>query len=170
MPRSEDELEQAKRQLIRLLRYRPRSLLEARAHLRQRGHSNRTIDAVLAWAEESALVDDQAFARLWVADRLARRPSGKALLERELREKGVSAEIIERVLAEAGLEEEALARELAAERAERYRHLSEEERRARVFAFLRRRGFSSRVATKVVEELRVPTQAASGPPHPAEGD
>jgi regulatory protein len=163
MPRSEGQLEEAKHQLIRLLRYRPRSSLEARTHLRERGYSSRTIQEVLAWAQEAGLLDDRAFARLWVADRMERRPSGRVLLERELREKGISAEIIEEALAEAGLDEEALARELSVERAERYRHLSEEECRARVFAFLRRRGFSSRISSKVVQELRLARAGTSRP-------
>ena len=159
MPRSESELEGAKRCLIRLLRYRPRSSFEVERHLRQRGYSSRSIEEVLAWAEQAGLLDDQAFARLWIADRLARRPTGRALLERELREKGISAQIIEEALARAELDEEALARQLANERWARYRHLSEEECRVRVFNFLRRRGFSSRTSSKVVEELTAGREA-----------
>ncbi|MFQ6033771.1 MAG: regulatory protein RecX, partial [Candidatus Bipolaricaulia bacterium] len=104
MPRDE-----AKQYLLRLLRYRPRSRAEAESRLRKRGYSDELIREILTWAEDMGMIDDEAFAKLWIADRLERRPRGRALLRRELREKGVSPGLIERALDRAGMDEEALA-------------------------------------------------------------
>ena len=99
------------------------------------------------------MIDDEAFAKLWIADRLAHRPRGKAMLRRELREKGVSLDIIERALEQAELDEEALVRSLAAERLQRYGDRSWEERERKTFAFLSRRGFPLALSRKVLQEL-----------------
>jgi regulatory protein len=153
MPGSEDEPEEARRYLLRLLRYRPRSRAEAEARLRRRGYSAQTIARTLSWAEEAGLLDDALFAKLWIADRLEHRPCGALLLRRELQERGVPPEIIEAALAQAGLDEEELVRELAEERFARYRDLPPEERRARLLAFLGRRGFPASLCARVLREL-----------------
>jgi len=152
MPRS-DELGGARRYLLRLLRYRPRSRGEAASRLRRRGYSDGIIEEVLLWAEGSGLIDDGAFAKLWIADRLERRPCGKALLRRELRGKGVALELIEQALREAEVDEEALARGLATERLKRYSELPSAEQRRRVLAFLVRRGFSPELSRRVLQGL-----------------
>lgn len=148
-----DELDRAKRYLLRLLRYRPRSRTEAESRLRQRGYSDELIEKILTWAGDMGMIDDQAFARLWIADRLERRPCGISLLRHELREKGVSPDIIERALEQAELDEEALVRSLAKERLERYRDLSPEEQERKTIAFLSRRGFSPALSRRVLREL-----------------
>ncbi|MFQ6118189.1 MAG: regulatory protein RecX [Candidatus Bipolaricaulia bacterium] len=155
MPRPKNEPDEAKRYLLQLLRYRPRSRAEAESRLRSRGYPNETISEVLAWAQNFGMIDDEAFARLWVADRLERRPCGIALLRRELRGKGVTSDIIERVLAQAEPDEEALARRLAAERLARYRDEAREEGKRKTFAFLLRRGFSPSLSRRVLRELRI---------------
>ncbi len=153
MPRSKDEPGEARRYLLRLLRYRPRSRAEALDRLRRRGYSAETIAQTLAWAEGAGLVDDTLFAKLWIADRLEHRPCGKILLRRELGERGVPLEIIEEALAQAGLDEEELARGLAKERSARYHDLPPEERRARLLALLSRRGFPASLCARVLREL-----------------
>lgn len=148
-----DELDRAKRYLLRLLRYRPRSHTEAETRLRRRDYPDEIIKEVLTWAQDVGMIDDQVFARLWIADRLERRPCGTSLLRHELREKGVSPDIIERALEQAELDEEALVRSLAKERLERYRDLSPEEQERKTIAFLSRRGFSPALSRRVLREL-----------------
>ena len=164
--RKRSEPDEAKAYLLRLLRYRPRSRAEAAARLRERGYPLEAISITLSWAEEAGLLDDRAFARLWAAERLAHRPCGTALLRRELREKGVASELIEQTLAELDPDEEGLARALARERWARYQTLTltEEERRQKVFAFLRRRGFPPDLSLKAVRELMVGAEADADDP------
>ncbi len=48
----------------------------------------------------NGLVDDEAFATSWVANRRLLKPTSLRKLRLELRQKGISSEIIEKVLAE----------------------------------------------------------------------
>jgi len=153
MPRSDDEFSKAKRYLLRLLRYRPRSRFEAEARLKRRGYPNETIHEVLAWAGDMGMIDDQAFARLWIADRQEHRPCGIFFLRHELREKGVSPDIIEGALEWAELDEEVLIRKLAAERLKLYRDRPPQERERKTFALLARRGFPPELSRRVLREL-----------------
>lgn len=153
MPRGDDELDKAKRYLLRLLRYRPRSRFEASSRLRRRGYADEVIQGVLVWAEDTGLIDDQAFARLWIADRLERRPCGVLMLRRELREKGVSPDVIEGALNQAGVDEEALARRLARGRLKLHHDRPPQEQERRTFTFLRRRGFPPELSRRVLREL-----------------
>lgn len=154
MPKADEKLEQAKQYLLRLFRYRPRTRFEAEARLRKRDYSSRTVTETLVWAERIGLIDDEAFARLWIADRLANRPRGIFLLRRELRQKGVSSELIERALEQAQVDEEALAHRLAAEQLGRLSEGSWKEREPKTLAFLSRRGFPLSLSRKVLRELK----------------
>lgn len=144
MRKPPEEPERARNHLQRLLRFRPRSVKEVRSRLKRAGFSPEVIQSVTEEAIERGWLDDEAFARLWVRDRLLTKSKGRALLRRELLSKGVSEEIIERVLAEAEaeLDEEKLIRGLIEGRGDRYQGLDPETRERRLYAFLRRRGFS----------------------------
>lgn len=146
--------EQAARDYLKLLlRYRPRSRHEAATRLRERGFPDEVIKKTLAWAEANGLLDDRAFAKLWLLDRLSRKPRGRALLERELRAKGLSEEVIAEALAELEIDELALARRVLNENFMRYRCRPPEVRRRLLLALLRRRGFPPEVAYRAVREL-----------------
>ena len=136
-----------------LLRYRPRSRHEAASRLRERGFPAEVVEKTLAWAEENGLLDDRAFAKLWIADRLSRKPRGRELLKRELRAKGLAEEIIAEALAELEVDELALARRVLNEHLAHYRRRPPEVRRRLLLALLRRRGFAPEVAYRVVREL-----------------
>lgn len=153
MPRSE-ELDEAKQYLLRLLRYRPRTRFEAETRLSRRDYSSKTVTETLSWAERIGLIDDEAFARLWIADRREHHPRGIFMLRRELRQKGVPPEIIEGALKQAELDEEALIRRLAAERLARLSDRSWKEQERKTLAFLSRRGFPLSLSRKVLQELK----------------
>jgi len=108
------------------------------------------IEEVLQEAIDRGWLDDEAFAKLWVRDRLLTKPRSRALLKKELLLKGVSREIIERVLAETELNEEKLIRDLIERRGDRYQGLDPETRKRRLYAFLRRRGFSAQAIRRAL--------------------
>lgn len=148
---------EARGRLLRLLKYRPRSTAEARRRLQQAGFPPEIVDEVLNEAQARGWLDDAAFARLWVRDRLQRRPVSPALLARELRARGLPEEVIERALKEETRdwdEAEAL-RALAEDALSRYRHrgLDPETLKRRLYAFLRRRGFSPEAIRRVLRSL-----------------
>jgi regulatory protein len=87
----------AREKCLRLLSIRARSAAELRDRLRAAGFADETTESVLSELAESGLVDDEDFARGWVAARQAA-GAGRTKLNWELRRKGVSEELIRRVL------------------------------------------------------------------------
>lgn len=137
----------------RLLRARPRSTAEVVAYLRRKGFSDEAVATTLGWAQETGLLDDALFARLWVEDRLARRPCAARLLRFELARKGIAEELIEAALADVAPGEGERLRRLIAARLPRYRGQPPEVRRRKLLSFLRRRGFTAEEAFAALEEL-----------------
>jgi regulatory protein len=102
---------------LELLSRRPRTRQELGRRLRKKGFARSLVGDCVSALEAQRLVDDEAFARSFLRDRLRLRPRGPRRLTQELREKGVDPEAAERavveVFAEQEVSEEVLARELA---------------------------------------------------------
>ena len=64
------------------------------------GFRPEAIDAAIARLAELELLDDAAFARYWVENRVAYRPRGAGALRDELRRKGIDADVTAEVLKE----------------------------------------------------------------------
>ncbi len=148
----ENEEERARVYLLKLFKHRPRSRYEVLSRLRQKGFSRPVIEITIQQAESSGLINDARFAKLWIEDRLARRPKSRRALQRELHAKGIDPEHIEKTLARVELDEEALAKRLIAERLARLRSVDRETRQRRLVGFLRRRGFSDWLIQRVLKE------------------
>jgi len=122
------------------------------ARLRRRGAPADVADAVVADLTARGYLDDEAFARHWVATRAAR-GYGPGRLRAELRARGVAASLIQASLA--GASEDG---ELDRARAAARRRLPALQRgdRARAAARLRdhllRRGFAAPMVARVVRE------------------
>ena len=85
---------------LRLLRFRPRSVKEMAQRLKQKGHRGFMIAQVIDYLKEKKLLDDRIFSRLWIGDRMNIKPSGRNLITRELKAKGVDDETINAAFAE----------------------------------------------------------------------
>ncbi len=92
--------EDARERCLRLLSRRPHSMGELRERLQAAGVEGRAIEEVLSGLEQAGLVDDEDFARSWVASRKAAGGTGRRKLRWELRRKGVDHELVERILDE----------------------------------------------------------------------
>jgi regulatory protein len=124
---------------LQLLARRPRSEAEIRQRLRKRELPAEVQEAVIGRLAQLGYLDDEAFARAWVENRLAFRPRGRSMLRYELRQKGVSEETIQKALADFD-EERAL--QLAAHKgARKYRGQAWQTFRQRLTGYLARRGF-----------------------------
>lgn len=141
-----------------LLAFRPRTAAELRQRLRRKEYPPEVVEEVVAALLANGLVDDAAFAGMFVRDRVRLKPKGRRRLVQELRAKGVDAETADAAVAQAwaggGVDETQLAREAAAKWAARRGEDAEAARR-RLYAFLARRGFGSD-AIRVVLEERLP--------------
>ena len=136
---------------LRYLSSRPRSEAELRFKLRRRSFADETIARVLAELREQHLVDDFAFARFWRENREAFSPRSWRLVARELREKGVAAEII--VQAIAGLDDEVEARQAVQRKLRSLSGLPDPEFRQKLGSFLRRRGFDYEVIRDIIDRV-----------------
>jgi len=141
--------------LTRLLRARPRSVSEVRERLTRRGHDAASVEGTIRSALDAGLLDDRAFAKLWVADRLWHHPLSRSALEQELREKGIdrSIAVAELDAQYPAVREVDVARDLASERFERLRGIELERRRRRVAGYLMRRGFRQGLTLDVIRQI-----------------
>ncbi len=136
-----------------LLKFRPRSEHEIAERLTRKKFGPSVVRATVFYLREHRLVDDEQFARAWVAERL-KKPFGVRRISRELQVKGIDRSVIEAVLrdATAGYDEGTQVSALAREKLSRMKALPPETARRRVFAYLLRRGFSPEQAIDALQE------------------
>ena len=112
-----EDFEKTKKAALRLLAIRPRSKNELRQRLGQKKLPGGAIDRVVEELTRVRMLDDEAFARLYVLSRMQNRASGKGLVRRELAQKGIPPAVAARAMeAVADFDEETLALELAKNR------------------------------------------------------
>ena len=136
---------------FRYLSSRPRSELELKMRLRKRGFDDSSIERVLLKLREQGLVDDFAFAQFWRENRESFSPRSRALLQGELRQKGIAPHIIAQVAQ--GIDEEASAYRAGQKKVRALASSDYEGFHRRLGAFLKRRGFSYEVARRTVNQL-----------------
>jgi len=163
---------------LHLLSYRPRAEQELRRRLRSKDFPHASVEWCLRTLEEQGLIDDHAFASAYVRSRIRLKPAGRFRLARDLREKGVSAEIADQAIDQALGDAETSERALACAAARRWldrqgsslieglagANRSEERERARrrLHAFLSRRGFGADVVRLGMEEAEAGAREAVG--------
>ncbi|MXW05806.1 MAG: regulatory protein RecX [Gemmatimonadetes bacterium] len=150
-----DGVSRAMTEAHRLIDHRMRTRRELAVKLKSRGRPDEVIDQVLDRLEHAGLIDDGRFAQLWIDERLRRRPAGLSLLRRELRQKGIDAEVVETALEESasGEGETERAYEVLRRQSHRYARLDRDAAHRRMVAFLGRRGFGQAVIYQVVHRV-----------------
>lgn len=150
-----DGVSRAMTEAHRLIDHRMRTRRELVVKLKSRGRTDEVIDQVLDRLEHAGLIDDGRFARLWIDERLRRRPAGLSLLRRELCQKGIDAEIVDTALEESASREGETERAYEALRRQshRYARLDRDAAHRRMVAFLARRGFGQAVIYQVVHRV-----------------
>jgi len=153
------------KRVIRLLKYRPRTVAEIRQRLSTAGVDHEEIEDVVLRGQETGLLDDAAFTRLWVEDRLLHRPLSRRAVERELLDKGIHVDTARRVIGELYTPEaeRRIAFHLAEERFNVLAGVDDERRARRTVDYLTRRGFDRGLTAGIVRELtrrsdEVPTE------------
>ena len=91
----QDQFVRLRSQAERYLSYRPRSTAELRRHLLRKGHDEAQVERVIAYLTERSLLDDYAFARYWVEQRVTFKPRSQMALRQELYARGVDAAAID---------------------------------------------------------------------------
>jgi len=134
-----DGVLRAQERALSLIQHRPRSRAELRQRLRRGGIDDESINEALDRLESVELVDDEAFARFWVEQRIAFRPRSKRALRFELRRLGVSNDLLDRVLA--GVNDEDLATSLVQQQLGKLANAEPRQKLETLMSLLRNRGF-----------------------------
>ncbi|MFC1708908.1 regulatory protein RecX [Candidatus Omnitrophota bacterium] len=148
------DLSSAKKASYRLLKIRPRSEYELRNHLKLKGFQKDIIDSAITELHRIGLLDDLAFAKLWVESRI-KRPLGLNRLSYELKVKGVAKDIINQVISkyDSPGKEEDVVRELINRKIEKIAHLDKTKIKSRLWSYFLRKGFSKDIVYDVLSEL-----------------
>ncbi|HLZ72316.1 MAG TPA: RecX family transcriptional regulator [Dehalococcoidia bacterium] len=148
----EDARHRAYEASLHLLSYRPRSEQELRDRLRRKGLPAEAIAATVERLRGAGLLNDEQFARQWVAERgSGAHARGRSLLAAELRARGVRDAGAAAALSE--VDDEAQVRAVARAHAAKLRVATYEEFYRRLGSFLQRRGFGYGVVGPIVREL-----------------
>jgi len=154
-----EELVGAKGAALRFLAVRPRTEREIRDKLREKEFGDEEISHTIQALTKAGLLDDAAFARMYIRDALAVRPAGKMLLKRKLLLLGVDKRVADDAIEETfmGVDVHATALALAREFTKKTRNLKKNETplklRSRVSAFLARKGYGWDVIEEVIKDV-----------------
>lgn len=153
---SGEEWKKAKNVCFDLLAARPRTKDELRKALRRKGFDGEVSEALLGKLDDAGLVDDAAFAELWVRERHGQRGLSKRAIVAELKRKGVDGEVAAEAAGEIDSEsEEERARELVRKKLRSMTTLDEQTATRRLLGALARKGYSQGLSYAVVkDELR----------------
>ncbi|MDE2126737.1 MAG: RecX family transcriptional regulator [Armatimonadetes bacterium] len=147
----EQALPAAERSLKRV----PCTATTLRQRLLRMGFDAATADAAVSSLRDRGLLNDEAFARAWVADRAPRKGYGRQRLEQELRTRGIPRELIATALSAYSPEEELDQAMAAAERRWAQMIAGKPEidlvgARRKLTGWMQRRGFPPSVIAQVI--------------------
>lgn len=154
-----EELVGAKGVALRFLTVRPRTEREIRDKLREKEFGDEEIAQTIASLKASGLLDDAAFARMYIRDALAGRGAGKILLKKKLLLLGIDKSTVDEALEEtfAGVDVQAAALALARQFVKKTQNLKKDEppqkRRNRVSSFLMRKGYGWDTIEAVLKQV-----------------
>ncbi len=155
----------ARKILLDALTGQARSRAELATKLAGKQVPEEVAERLLTRFEEVGLVDDEAFARLWVQSRRAGKGLARRALAQELRRKGVDDGVAREVLDEVDPDDEVESARLLVRR--RLRGLSRVDHAAavrRLSGMLARKGYPAGLAFRVVrEELAAAGRDVEGP-------
>jgi regulatory protein len=149
------DAEAAFRTVLRALEIRSFARGDLGRRLVRKGHPRDAVDAALGRAAALGLLDDAAFALIYVQTRSAR-GRGPSRLVRDLLSMGVERALIDRVIAAEwpeGGDRSSVPLALAKKRAAQLGALPRQTKRRRLVAYLARRGFTGREVTDLVDTV-----------------
>ena len=153
-PAVQEAHSQARNIVLNQLNFMPRSRKELETALTKRHIEPDVAKSVLDRFEEIGMVDDAAYAELLIRSRCNTKRVSRAVLRQQLRQKGVDQEIIEEaLLVVSDADELRMATELVERKARAMSRLEPEVRKRRLFGLLARKGYSTSIALRVIQDL-----------------
>jgi len=152
---SDSNFKQALKVSYQLLSYRPRSVYEIRAKLKEKDCAPEVIDRVIEHLKKHRYLNDKDFARFWVEAKMKVKPVGSLLLKRDLKQKGLDEALVEETVkgSQADYDEFEVALNLAKRRLNYYGKIHKLKAKKRIYDYLIRRGFKFDITRNVLGEL-----------------
>jgi regulatory protein len=151
---------------FRFVSFRLRSVKEIREYLSRRSKKAKTedtkvIEDVFGRLKELGYVDDRKFAEWFIHSRQSTKPKGQRLIRQELYSKGVDRDIVDELFAvraspdegdSAGRTELDSARIAVRKKVQLWKNLPDIDMKRKIYGFLLRRGFSSNIVSRIIDE------------------
>jgi regulatory protein len=151
----EEEKKRVERDGLRYLSYRPRAISEMKAYLMKKNYSIELIDELLAEWQKKRYLDDAAFARQWIEERMRLQKKGRYVLKAELMAKDISTDIIEHVLEALDSRSEYDAcLSLATKKIKSIKSADTFNTKVKVYTFLQRKGYEISLIHEVWKSLQ----------------
>lgn len=138
---------------LNLLSFRQRSEKEIYTSLKKKGYEDFYIENAIAYCKEQKYLDDRAFAKAFIRDKINLNKLGEQRIKYELLRKGISQDIIDDVLILDEDEQFEAAFQLAEKRLPSYRKDDRNATYRKLSGFLQRRGYSFDIVSKVMREI-----------------
>lgn len=145
---------------LRLLSIRPRSIKELESRLSRYCNKKKfpetQLKKIISYLKKQDYLNDEKFCLWWIENRRSYRPKGDKAIIIELKAKGVSKDIIQKafVLSEGQVDEFELAKRSISRKMDLYKSMPFFKKRAKIAAFLQRRGFSWAVISRIIDSIR----------------
>lgn len=146
-------LEKARNYAFLLLKFRLRSERELYQRLKRKKFDEQIIRETLCFLKDKGFINDETFAKTWMASRL-KRPLGLKRIAQELRAKGIDKEIIDSQVTEIkkSYSEQDLVSQLAKIKLDKLKDTDPRIAKRRVYAYLLRRGFPPEIVADVINQ------------------
>ncbi|MBN1633689.1 MAG: RecX family transcriptional regulator [Ignavibacteria bacterium] len=151
--RNYDEYNYGKKVAYDFLYYRQRSEKELRTKLKQKNISGVNLEKIIEFFISHKFLNDEEFARSFVADELLKKPSGKRMIYHKLLRKGISKEIIEQVLVSSYLDESLSAELLLKKYSVKIKDKPLPVKKQKAYNYLISRGFEFETTKEVVNRF-----------------
>jgi len=152
---------EAKRIALAYLNYRARSEKEIRERLQKEDIPEAIVLRVIEFLKENKFIDDEAWSKAFVNDKLVRKPVSSKQLAYGLKQKGVPKEVIEETISNLNAEEsdESRAMQAAEKRWPRILRSATDPRKQKqkLYTFLAGRGFSFNIIDEVYKKIGMDT-------------
>jgi regulatory protein len=158
-----EEQKRAKEICFTQLAAQPRTRLELKNAMLRKGIEEELAELVLGKFDKAGLIDDAAFAEIWVRSRHTYNGLGRRALAMELKRKGVADDLVTEAVAAVDDEaEQDRARELVRKKLRGMTGVDETAKIRRLVGALARKGYAGGMAYQVVrEELRAAGEDAA---------
>jgi len=148
---------EAKRIALAYLNHRARSEKEIRQRLQKEDIPEAIVLRVIEFLKEQKFIDDEAWSKAFVNDKLVRKPVSSKQLAFGLKQKGVPKEVIEETIANLNAEQGDMERAIQSAEKRWPRILRSEsdpkKQKQKLYTFLASRGFEYEVIEKVIRQI-----------------